>query len=352
MSVTEFGDPGLGGGGPGARGWPTWVKLIILLAILVALGWVLMLATQYLRTKQPLSQLPGVPEPIGGLFDRPSFQYVRSITGLANPTGVAVGQDGRVYVTDSGGQRTVHIFNSEGQELGSFAPPTDLAPSPVPVYVAVSPLGDVYVSDRGVAEIFIFSPDGTYKGKVNPPAGYEDWHPLGLTFDAGGDLYVTDVTPDNHRVVVLDQEGNLRVSFGKQGEGVGEFSFPNGIAVDSSGRIFVADGNNGRMQAFDKDGNYLFMISRGMSPGDLSMPRGIAVDKDNRLIIADTSRGGVQAYILNDSSNEAPLKYLGSFSGDPGSGVAFQFPNGLALDGHGNIWVTDRANGRVQEWSY
>jgi sugar lactone lactonase YvrE len=90
--------------------------------------------------------------------------------------------------------------------------------------------------------------------------------------------------------------------------------------------------------------------------GDLSMPRGIAVDKDNRLIIADTSRGDVQTYVLTDSSgdngSEAPLKYLGSFSGDPASGVAFQFPNGLALDDDGKVWVTDRANGRVQVWSY
>jgi sugar lactone lactonase YvrE len=63
----------------------------------------------------------------------------------------------------------------------------------------------------------------------------------------------------------------------------------------------------------------------------------------------------VQVYQLTDPGGDAtnaPLKYLGSFNGDPGTGVAFQFPNGLALDGHGQVYVTDRANGRVQIWKY
>ena len=48
------------------------------------------------------------------LFDKPSFEYVGSINGLQNPMGVAVGQDGRVYVTETGGERKIHIYNSLG----------------------------------------------------------------------------------------------------------------------------------------------------------------------------------------------------------------------------------------------
>lgn len=360
MSTTDWGQPGPGfpdgGGAPRSQGWPTWAKMIVLLALLIALGWVIMLASQYYQTKQPLSQLPGVPAPVADLFDTPTFEYVSSIDGLVNPMGVAVGLDGRVYITEAGGERKIHIFNRQGEELGSFAPPESLAPDRVPVYLAVSPDGDIYVSDRGAAAIFVFSPDGESKGAVTPPKGYEDWHPLGLTFDAEGNLYIADVTPEKHRVIVLDPTDKLKLTFGSQGEGQGEFSYPNGIAVDSDGRIFVADGNNGRMQAFDKEGNFLFLISRGMSPGDLSIPRGIAVDSDNRLLIADTSRGAVQVYKLTESSDDetqnAPLKYLGGFNGDAGTGVSFQFPNGLALDGQGRVYVTDRANSRVQIWKY
>ncbi|MDP2675643.1 MAG: NHL repeat-containing protein [Dehalococcoidia bacterium] len=373
-----MGGPPQAPGPAGAKPRP-FLKIAIALILLAALGWVLLLIAQYCQTGNRISDLPGV-GPIAGLFDRPSFEYVGSINGLQNPMGVAVGQDGRVYVTETGGERMIHVYNSLREEVGSFAPPDTQAPGRVPVYVAVSPKGDVYVSDRGASAIFIFSPDGVPQGRVTPPEGFEDWHPLGLTFDEAGNLYVADVTPGKHRVLVLNRvlilnptpastvgidpvlvhalpEGSiLKLSFGSQGEEDGQFWFPNGIAVDSQGRIYVADSNNGRMQAFDKDGKFLFKISRGMSPSDLSIPRGIAVDSENRLLIVDTSRGAVQAYGISESagsdSESAPLQFLGAFSGSTGAGVFFQFPNGLALDGHGQIYIADRANDRVQIWKY
>jgi tripartite motif-containing protein 71 len=360
MSSTDWGQPGLGlpggGGAPGAQHRPTWLKLTILVALLMAVGWVVLLSAQYCSTGKPLGELPGVPPPLAALFNQPSFEYVASIDGIQNPMGVAVGQDGRVYVTESGGQRMIHIYNSQGHELGSFAPPDTESPDRVPLYLAISPAGNVYVSDRGANAIFVFSPDGVFQGQVAPPDGPENWHPLGLTFDQAGNLYVTDATPDKHRVIVMDPAGTLKLSFGSQGEADGQFWYPNGIAVDSQGRMYVADSNNGRMQVFDKDGKLLFKINRGMGAGDLSMPRGIAVDSDNRLLIADTSRGAVQVYGISASAGsdpqKAPVEFLGSFSGDAGSGTSLQFPNGLALDGQGNVYVTDRSNNQVLEWKY
>jgi len=353
MSSTDWQQPGGGYPGPApAKRWP-FLRIAIAVILLAALAWVLLLTAQYCKTKQPLSI---VPPPVADLFDKASFQYVDSIDGLQNPMGVAVAEDGRIYVTETGGERLIHIYNSRWQEVGSFAPADTVPAGRVPVYVAVSPKGDVYVSDRNVATIFIFSADGKPKGKVAPPNGFEDWHPLGLAFDGAGNLYVSDVTPEKHRVVVLDPAGKLKLSFGSQGEKEGQFWFPNGIAVDSEGRIFVADSNNGRMQAFDKDGKFLFKISRGMSRGDLSIPRGIAVDSKDRLLIADTYRGAVQAYAISDSedsdSGSTPLEYIGGFSGSAADGVFLLFPNGLALDGHGKIYVADRTNNRVQIWKY
>jgi DNA-binding beta-propeller fold protein YncE len=360
MSSTEWGQPGPGFPNDAPRQRiPGWVKLGVLLLLLIGLGWVTLLAVQYFRTGDNLGDLPGMPEPVADLFDRPSFTYVASIDGLTTPMGVAVGPDGRIYVSESGGGREIHIYDALFQELGTFAPPDTQPAERVPVYLAVNPAGDVYVSDRGSATIYTFDADGNSKGTVAAPAGFEDWHPLGLTFDAEGNLYVADVTPDKHRILVLDPVGNLKLSFGKQGELDGEFWYPKGVAVDSEGRIFVADSNNGRMQAFDSEGNFLFKISRGMSPGDLSMPRGIAVDSEDRLLIADTSRGAVQAYKVtgadgsgDDGEGDAPVSFLGTFYGSVGDGVYFGFPNGLALDGKGKIYVTDRSNNRVQVWEY
>ncbi|MDO8616383.1 MAG: SMP-30/gluconolactonase/LRE family protein [Dehalococcoidia bacterium] len=359
MTSTEWPEqaPGSPGGGSSGSRWSTGLKIGILLLILIALGWVLLITGQYCSTGKPISELPGVPGPVDDLFDSSSFTYVSSIEGLNNPMGVAVGLDGKVYVTETGGAHKIHIYDSLGtQELGSFSSPGSDTADRVPMYVAVNPDGDVYVSDRGASKLFIFSPDGTPKGEVAPPEGTENWHPLGLTFDQAGNLYVADVTLGKHRVLVMDPAGKLKLSFGTQGEEEGQFSYPNGIAVDGQGRIFVTDSNNGRMQAFDKDGKFLFLISRGMSKGDLAMPRGIAIDTKGRLLIVDTTRASIQAYKVSDSggadANGTSVEFKGVFYGDLDRRISFQFPNGMALDGHNKVYIADRGNNRVSIWEY
>lgn len=354
MTSTEWPEPTPGSpdSGSGSQ-WGTGLKVGILLLILVALGWVVLIVSQYCSTGKPISELPGVPGVVDDLFDSSSFRYVSSIEGLQSPMGVAVGVNGRVYVTETGGA-TIHIYNALGEEVGSFSPPDSDTADRVPVYVAVDPRGDVYVSDRGAATIFIFSSDGKPKGEVTAPKGLEDWHPLGLAFDTRGNLYVADVTPEEHRILVIDPEGDLKLSFGTQGEERGEFWYPNGIAVDAQGRIFVTDSNNGRMQAFDQDGKFLFLISRGMSDGDLAMPRGIAFDSKDRLLIVDTTRASIQAYKVSGSEDAdgAPVAFKGTFYGDARRGISFLFPNGLAVDGESRVYVADRGNNRVSIWEY
>jgi DNA-binding beta-propeller fold protein YncE len=332
------------------------VRIAILLLILVALGWVLLIVGQYCSTGKPINELPGVPGAVDDLFDSSSFKFVSSIEGLHNPMGVAVGLDGRVYVTETGGSRKIHIYDSLGQqELASFSSPGAAEADRVPMYIAVGPTGDLYVSDRGASKIFTFSPDGDYKGEVAPPPGTEEWDPLAMTFDKAGNLYVADVTPGSHRILVMDPLGNLKLSFGTQGEKRGEFWYPNGLVVDDQGRIFVSDSNNGRMQAFDETGKFLFQISRGMSEGDLAMPRGIAIDSKGRLLVVDTTRGSIQAYKVSDAgatSDEPPVEFKGVFYGDLGRRISFLYPNGMALDGKNKAYIADRGNNRVSIWEY
>jgi hypothetical protein len=120
--------------------------------------------------------------------------------------------------------------------------------------------------------------------------------------------------------------------------------------------MFVTDSNNGRMQAFDKDGKFLFLISRGMSKGDLAMPRGIGIDTKGRLLIVDTTRGSIQAYKVSSSGDAgadgAPVEFKGVFYGDSGRRISFQFPNGMALGGNNKVYIADRGNNRVSIWEY
>jgi DNA-binding beta-propeller fold protein YncE len=342
-------------GGASRSGWSNGLRLGILLLILIALGWVLLIAGQYFRTGKPISELPVVPGIVDDIFNSSSFKFVASIEGLRTPMGVAAGPDGRLYVTETGGWQVL-IYDITGQRIGAFSMPGNDTADRVPMYVAVSPAGDVYVSDRAAATIFIFSPEGAPLGEVAVPRGVSGWRPLALTFDPAGNLYVSDVTPEKHRIVVLDPAGNLKVSFGNQGEGQGEFWYPNGIAVDAAGRIFVSDSNNGRMQAFSEDGTFLFLISRGMSKGDLAMPRGIAFDRKDRLLIVDTTRASIQAYRISLPGDDEPaartVDFKGAFYGDASRGISFQFPNGIAVDGRNRVYIADRGNNRISIWEY
>ena len=67
-------------------------------------------------------------------------------------------------------------------------------------------------------------------------------------------MYVADA---DNRIQVFDAQGNFLRKWGELGSGDGQFRFPSGIAIDSSGTVYVADNENHRIQVFDAQGNFL-----------------------------------------------------------------------------------------------
>jgi DNA-binding beta-propeller fold protein YncE len=274
--------------------------------------------------------------------------YDSSIYGVTQPMGVAVSPDGnRVYVTESGGHRLVRVFDSSGDEVGTLKPPG--GDWRLPVYVAVNPDGeDVYVSDRLRETIDVYDSDGKYLKDIKPDGSLgKGANPLGLAFGPEGNLYATDAGGDreSHRVLVF---GGGNEPLRKIGE-PGAFWFPNGLAVDSDGNVYVADSNDGRLAIFDSSGKLQASIRRGVGEGDLGLPRGVAID-DGRLFVSDTTAHVVKVYKLGDPA-EVPA-YVGSFGVEGIADGAFEYPNGIAIAPDGRIYVTDRENNRVQVWSY
>lgn len=306
--------------------------LLLGLVLLVVAGWSW---SRYLTTRQ-LPDLPLATQVLG--LDKPVYSY--SIYGVEQPLGVAVSPDGqRVYVAEGGGERLIRIFDARGNALGSFSTPGTEKSNRKPLYVAVSPDGLVYVSDGKRGGIEVYSAEGVLHATLVPPSGPAEWQPAAMTFDREGNLYVTDVGRSGHRVLIMGRSGEAL------GEIKGEFSFPNGVAVDGAGRVYVSDSNNGRIEAFDRNGQLLSTIKEGTVGQPVGMPRGLALDRDGRLQVVDTFDHSIQVFRFGP-----PFRFqfkIGQYGFGDGE---FAYPNSIAIDNQGRIYIADRENNRVQVW--
>jgi DNA-binding beta-propeller fold protein YncE len=240
------------------------------------------------------------------------------------------------------------VLDAGGTQLGVMRPPLSTGENHVPVYLALDPLtSEVYVSDRPTGSIYIYDANGTYQRAYSTPASLKGWQPLALAFDAAGNFYVSDISTTPQTVLEFDRDGNLVRTLG---ESAG-MSFPNGIAVDAAGNVYVTDSNNGRLLVFDAAGTVVAQVGRGVGDGNLGLPRGVAVSGDGRVYVADATGQGVFVYSTL-KEGERRLEYLGYFGGQGIEDGSFQFPNGLALDARGRIYVADSGSDRVQVWSY
>jgi tripartite motif-containing protein 71 len=338
-----FGDGGVvTEGGPASR-WRRRRILLLVLLLAAALA-LLLFGGWYLFTRKPISEFP-----LPGITGEPVPHYSYSIYDVVAPTGVAVTADGsRIYAVQSEGDRQVIAFDASGKQVASLKPPATAVGDHVPVYVALNPVtGDVYVSDRPAATIYIYSADGAFLRAFDPGPDLTGWAPLGLAFDKAGDLFVTSVGAPFQAVYEFGPDGRFLRTYGK----ADELSFPNGVAVDTAGKVYVADSNNGRLVVFDSDGNKLGLIPRGAKVGDLGLPRGTAIDDAGRIYVADVTLQGVQIYHAVANGENQP-KFIGHFGEEGAQDGGFRLPNAVAVDGRSRVYVADWRNNRIQIWTY
>ena len=373
--------------------------LLLLFLLLLLLCCVAFLFYRYLTRPAPLPELLPVPVDV----NYPPH-YLFSIYGVDKPVGVALSPQGdRLYVSETGGDRQIKIFDPDGNPLGAFTPPRTRSGERSPVYLATDSQGRVYVIDRLQHALFVYDRDGNYLDTILSPDltlseyvfkhvedanrettfGYDlfegkvfyqrpgqdeqslpapdtyAWSPLGVRIDSQGTLLLTDVA--NARNGVYQLAGVTTTSdqawrnfepeqrfFGETGQGPGQLLFPNAAVRDSQGRLWITDGNNGRISAWDEQGNFLFNFGRGSGEGALNLPRGAAIDSRDRLHVVDAVGQNVKVY---DVSGPEPV-FLFTF-GDWGEGDGqFNYPNDIALDASGRLYIADRENRRVQVWSY
>jgi sugar lactone lactonase YvrE len=236
------------------------------------------------------------------------------------------------------------------------------------------PFGDVAgAAGRGFV-VYKFSPEGKTLltlGKLGVSEAGQDTFvgPTACAILPNGDVIIADghwprpstAQQDGDRLVRYTTSGKFVAAYGKLGRGAGEFMGPHALAVDSRGRLFVADRSNNRIQIFDKDMNYLDSWKH------FGRPSGITILKDDTMVVADSESGirlaGPAASFEGGGPQFRNVGWKqGIRIGSARDGSLVQFiegtnPEGMAADDAGNIFAgltggcgTSKSGGCVQKW--
>ncbi|HEY4723009.1 MAG TPA: NHL repeat-containing protein, partial [Anaerolineae bacterium] len=260
------------------------------------------------------------------------------------PHGIAVAPDGSIYVADSLNHRVVK-FDQQGQFIVSFGGPNpDTQPGLFrePWGVAVAPDNSLYVADTWNYRMQKFTPDGaliqvwgvntdTIGTAIGGEGGF--YGQRGVAIDATGRVFVADT--GNKRVQIFDANGQFISQFGGGGLQPGQLDEPVGIAVDPKGNSVVADTWNGRVQVFDSNGQSIasWDINGWLDKNAVGKPY-LAVDPQQRVYVSDAIGRRILVFDITG-------KYLGSFGQYATDATGFSLPSGIAVDKEGYIYVVD-----------
>jgi DNA-binding beta-propeller fold protein YncE len=164
--------------------------------------------------------------------------------------------------------------------------------------------------------------------------------PAAIAIDTEGRVYIADEAL--HRISIFDAKGRFLAKWGVKGSAAGAFDRPAGLAFDQDQHLLVVDGLNNRLQRYTTDGRFLGQWGRGgRGPGEFNLPWGIAVDRAGDVYVADWRNDRIQKF-------DARGTFLASYGTSGRGDGEFSRPAGVAVDAEGNIYIADWGNERVQ----
>ena len=306
---------------------------------------------------------------------------------LQNPTGLAVDSAGNLLISDSWNRRIrrvdpsgtiTAIAGTDNSGLSGDNGPAVAAQLGVPQGLAVDGGGYLYIADilhhrirrvdpLGIITTIAGTGEPGFDGDDGPATDAQIARPNGVAVDGGGNLYIADSL--NDRIRRVDPSGTISTVAGTGESGfsgdngpavAAQLDFPLGVAVDSAGNLYIADSLNHRIRRVDPSGTISTVAGTGESgfSGDdgaateaqIAWPNGVAVDGASNLYIGDYGNHRIRRVDPSGTITTVAGTGKSGFSGDGGAAVAAQIflPEGLAVDGSGNLYIADTWNHRIR----
>ncbi len=307
----------------------------------------------------------------------PSAIISGSNTGLVNPSAIAVDGSGNVYVanngSNAGGIDTVTVYPAGN--TGNVAPSTTIAGDNTrlnaPSAIAVDSSLNIYVANKGSSTVTVYAPASSGNAAPSKTIGGYDTGLSALssiTVDSSGNIYVTnegslDGGSDTVTVYPAGSSGDATPSATISGPDT-LLGSPVGIAVDGSGKIYVANENTSdgfgdffgpavTVYPAGSDGNVApsSTIDNSFFPTGIVAPIGLALDSSAKIYVANEagydpntgnfSAANVTVYPAGSNSDISPSSTI------DGSNTGLNDPYGIAVDSSGKIYVANKNNNTV-----
>ena len=319
---------------------------------------------------------------------------------LSGPIGVALDGYDNLYIADFENHRIrkvdagTGVISTVAGSSGGYSGddgPAVAARLRNPIGVALDGAGNLYIADTlndrirkvdaaGVITTVAGSGRRGFGGDGGPAVRARLNRPAGVALDGAGNLYIADIW--NHRIRKVDAAGVITTVAGDGTSLYGSYSGdggpaveaqlarPIGVALDGAGNLYIADTWNHRIRKVDAAGVITTVAGFGRTGefgggfgGDggpavaaqLYLPTGVALDGAGNLYIADSWNHRIRkvdaAGVISTVAGYGPTgEGKGGFGGDGGPAAAAQlsYPEGVALDGAGNLYIADTGNDRIR----
>jgi len=303
------------------------------------------------------------------------------------PTNVAVDPAGNLFIADSSNSRIREVTTDgvistvAGDGTAGFGGDGGQATSAElnnPVGVAVDRTGNLFIADSYNFCIRKVTPDGViitvagngtagFSGDGGPATEAQLYQPWNVAVDGEDNLFIADLV--NHRIRKVTPNGVISTvagmgTAGFSGDGgpaaEAQLRYPTGVAIDTTGNLFIADSGNNRVRKVTPNGFISTVAGMGMAgfSGDggpateapLSRPTGVAIDAAGNLFITDHDNNCIREITPNGLISTVAGVGTAGFSGDggPAAEAQFNYPTGIALDNADNLFVADYDNNRIR----